>query len=71
MDAPPDLRTMSGDPLDDQAGGRGGGSEGEEQAERERERGGAAEGVDSVRAIAVVGDKLITGGTSETVNVYQ
>ena len=70
---PRDLRTMSGDPLDDEAGGRGGVSESEERAERAREREGAAEGGDgdSVRAIAVVGDKLITGGTSETVNVYQ
>jgi hypothetical protein len=33
--------------------------------------GGGGGGGDSVRAVAVVGDKLITGGTDETVKVYE
>lgn len=60
------LRTMDDDPLDERdAGGRRAGGGGD------RERRGGAEGGDSMRAVAVVGDKLITGGTDEFVKVYQ
>lgn len=57
------VRTMDDDPLDERdAGGRGAGGGGGGA------RGGGAEGV---RAVAVVGDKLVTGGTDEFVKVYQ
>lgn len=45
--------------VDDGAGGGAGFDEGRD------------EGRGSVRAVAIVGDKLITGGTDEMVKVYQ